>query len=349
MIDVAVVGAAGYAGVEAVRLVLSHPGMRLVLVTSAQESGRRVDDVYPALHGLTDAVFADPDAGKIAEVADLALLAVPHTAAMALAPSLLDAGLKVVDASADFRLKDASVYEAWYDVPHTAPHLLPEAVYGLPELDRSRLARARLVAAPGCYPTASILAALPALSAGVCAPRSVVIDAKSGVSGAGRSHSAGTHFPFVNESLAPYKVTSHRHTPEIAQAFSSIAGHAVGVTFVPHLVPMTRGLLSTVYLELAGASLGMSTAQAVELYSDHYAGEPFVAVHPAGRMPSTREVSGTNRAHIGVAVEETTGTLIAACAIDNLIKGTSGQAIQCANLMFGVEETAGLDLPVPVV
>ncbi len=349
MIDVAVVGAAGYAGIEAVRLVLGHPGMRLALVTSGQEAGRRVDDVYPALSGLSDATFSDPDPDAIAASTDLALLGVPHTASMALTPHLLEAGVRVVDASADFRLKDAAVYEAWYDVAHTAPHLLQEAVYGLPELDRSGLAEARLVAAPGCYPTASILATLPALEAGTSRPSRVVVDAKSGVSGAGRSHSAETHFPFVNESLAPYKVTSHRHTPEIAQALSGVVGCPVRVVFTPHLVPMTRGLLATVYLELSDDASDLTSERAVELYRAHYEGEPFVTVHPAGRMPSTREVSGTNRAHIGVAVDEEAGVLIAACAIDNLIKGTSGQAIQCANLMFGFEETAGLSAPVPVV
>lgn len=347
--DVAIVGAAGYAGIEAVRLVLGHPGMRLVAVTSAQEAGRRVDDVYPVLAGLTDAVFADVDPGAIGAAADLALLAVPHTAAMAITQSLLDAGVRVVDASADFRLKDRAVYEQWYDVSHTAAHLLEEAVYGLPELDRTGLADARLVAAPGCYPTATILAAMPALAAGVASGSRVIVDAKSGVSGAGRSHSAGTHFPLVNESLAPYKVTSHRHTPEIAQALSGIVGSDVKVVFSPHLVPMTRGLLATVYLELAEEHRDLTAEDAVALYAQRYAGEPFVTVHPAGRMPNTREVNGTNRAHIGLAVDSAAGMLVVACAIDNLVKGTSGQAIQCANLMFGLDETAGLSMPVPVV
>lgn len=347
--NVAVVGAAGYAGIEAVRLVLGHPHMQLVTVTSAQEAGRRVDDVYPVLSGLTDAVFSNPEPATIAESAELAVLAVPHTASMALTPRLLDVGLRVIDASADFRLKSREVYEAWYDVEHTAADLLDEAVYGLPELNRTALPGARLVAAPGCYPTASILAALPALAAGFVSSRRVIVDAKSGVSGAGRGHSAGTHFAFVNESLAPYKVLSHRHTPEIAQALSGIAGSDVSVVFTPHLVPMTRGLLATVYLELAEDQTDLTTTEAVDLYRRRYAGEPFVTVHSAGRMPSTHEVSGTNRAHIGLAVDRAAGMLIAVCAIDNLVKGTSGQAIQCANLMYGFDETAGLTTPTPVV
>jgi N-acetyl-gamma-glutamyl-phosphate reductase len=347
--DVAVVGAAGYAGIEAVRLVLGHPAMRLATVTSAQAAGRRVADVYPALSGLTNATFSDVDPEAIAASAELALLAVPHTASMALTPLLLAAGMRVVDASADFRLKDQAIYERWYEVHHSAPHLIAEAVYGLPELDRTAIPDARLVAAPGCYPTASILAAMPALAAGIADSTRVVVDAKSGVSGAGRSHSAGTHFPYVNESLAPYKVTSHRHTPEIAQALSGIVGVPVKVVFTPHLVPMTRGLLATVYLDLAKGHRDLTTADAVALYQERYASEPFVTVHPAGTMPSTREVSGTNRAHIGLAVDVDAGVLVAVCAIDNLIKGTSGQAIQCANLMFGLDETAGLSMPAPVV
>lgn len=349
MIDVAVVGAAGYAGIEAVRLVLGHPHMRLVLATSAQEAGKTLADVYPALAGLTDVEFADPDVRAISDVADLAILAVPHTASLALTPPLLDAGVTVIDASADFRLKDAAVYESWYETSHTAPDLLATAVYGLPEMDRSALPGAKLIAAPGCYPTASILAALPALGARVVDSRRVIVDAKSGVSGAGRSVSATTHFSLVNESLAPYKVASHRHIPEIEQALSTIAGSDVSVVFAPHLVPMTRGLLATVYLDLAAGACGLTTADAVALYRERYAGEPFVTVHAADRMPTTREVSGTNRAHIGVRVDSHTNTLIAACAIDNLVKGTSGQAIQCANLVFGFPETEGLMTPSPVV
>ena len=349
MIDVAVVGAAGYAGIEAVRLVLGHPGMQLTVATSGQEAGRDVAAVYPALSGLTDITFTDPDVESIADAAQLALLAVPHTVAMALAPALLDRGVTVVDASADFRLKDAAVYEAWYGTAHTAPELLAGAIYGLPEMDRSGFLGASLVAAPGCYPTASILASLPALELGIADPALVIVDAKSGVSGAGRSATPGTHFPTVNESVAPYKVASHRHTPEIEQALSLVAGRGVRVVFTPHLVPATRGLLATVYLELASDARDLTTAEAVGLYRERYALEPFVSVHGAGSMPTTHEVSGTNRAHIGVAVDGRAGVLVAACAIDNLVKGTSGQAVQCANLVFGLAETEGLTLPVPVV
>jgi len=346
VVRVAVVGAAGYAGVEAVRFVLGHPRLDLVLATSAADEGKRIAEVYPALAGLTDVAFSSPDVALIAQQVDVALLAVPHTAAMAMAPKLLEAGLTVVDLSADFRFADAAVYEAWYEVPHAAPELLAQAVYGLPELDRSRLKDAKLVACPGCYPTATILAAFPALESGTAIGTRVVVDAKSGVSGAGRSPSATTHFCFANESLAPYKVGAHRHTPEMEQALAGVAGHDMSVIFAPHLVPMTRGLLSTVYLEV---EQGFTTAQAVELYRGRYHAEPFVHIHSAGAMPSTAEVKGTNRASIGLSVDARTNTLVAACAIDNLGKGAAGQAIQCLNAVLGFAETDGLDLPSAVV
>ena len=345
MTDVAIVGAPGYAGVELTRLVLGHPDLRLVAVTSHADAGKRIDDVYPAFTGLTDLAYEAPVVADVADRADVVFLAVPHTAALGLAPALLAAGAVVVDASADYRLKDPGVYERWYGVAHTSPELLDEAVYGLPELDRAGLAQARLIACPGCYPTATIIAAAPALEAGLVSGGLVRVDAKSGISGAGRVPTEGTHYPTVNESLQPYKVSTHRHTPEIAQGLTHAAGRAIEAVFVPHLVPMSRGLLSTVYLDLIeGVDVGM----VFDAYAARYAAEPFVTVHPPGRMPSTGEVRGTNRAHIGVAVDPA-GVLIVACAIDNLVKGTAGQAIQCMNLALGLPETAGLMLPVPVV
>lgn len=346
MIDVAVIGAAGYAGIELIRLLLSHPSMRVVAVTSTADAGRRISEVYPVLTGLTDLTFVEPDPGRIASVAKAAFLAVPHTAAMEIAPALLAEGLVVIDASADFRLTDAEVYERWYGVAHQAPELLPSAVYGLPELWRDSIGGAKLVACPGCYPTATLLACAPALAAGLLDGDRVIVDAKSGVSGAGRALSAATHYSSVNESVSPYKVTTHRHTPEIEQGLTETAGRPLRVTFTPHLVPMTRGLLSTAYLPLAE---GVTEDDVRPGYAERYAGEPFVSVHSAGRMPSTLEVRGTNRAHIGLAVDADAGVLVAACAIDNLVKGTSGQAVQCANLALGLGETDGLMLPVPVV
>lgn len=344
MIDAAIVGAAGYAGAELTRLVLGHPGLRLTAVTSAADAGRRVSSVYPALAGC-DLVYVPHDDRAVA-AASLVFLAVPHTAAMARVPALLEGGAVVVDASADFRLGDAAVYEEWYGAPHEAPGLLEEAVYGLPELRRDRIAGARLIAAPGCYPTASLLAAVPAIEAGIASADGIVVDAKSGVSGAGRTPSDATHFPACNESVTAYKAAAHRHSPEIDQQLSLVAGRTVHATFVPHLVPATRGLLATVYLH---AGEGVGPREAHDAYARRFAGEPFVTVHPLGTMPTTREVTGSNRAHLGLALDEVSRTLIVTCAIDNLVKGTAGQAVQCANLALGLDETAGLSVLAPVV
>ena len=345
MLRAAVIGAAGYTGIETVRLLLGHPNLELTVVTSAADAGRRLEDAYPALAGC-GLVFEDPAVCDVAGSADVAFLAVPHTASLALTPGLLDSGLTVIDLSADFRLKDAAVYESWYGTPHTAAGLLERAVYGLPELTRASLAGARLVACAGCYPTASALAAAPAIEAGLAAPGPVLIDAKSGVSGAGRTPTPGTLYCAADESVLPYKVGTHRHTPEIAQMLSAVAGAPVTVCFAPHLVPMSRGLLATVYLRAVD---GLGVEDAVDVYRARYAGEPFVTVHPAGRMPSTHEVCGSNRAHIGLAVDQASGTLVVACAIDNLVKGSGGQAIQCANVVLGLDETAGLTAWGPVV
>lgn len=342
---VAIVGAAGYAGVEITRLVLGHPAFELVMVTSSQDAGKRVCDVYPALAGCT-LTYAEHDAAAVADVADVAFLAVPHTAAMAMVPALLAAGVIVVDASADFRLKDPAVFEAWYQAPHTAPDLLAEAVYGLPELWREDLPGARLVACAGCYPTATLLAVAPAVRAGLVVSPRVVVDAISGVSGAGRGLSAATHFVTVAESLAAYKVAAHRHTPEIAQGLGALGLDGPAVVFTPHLAPLARGLLATVYLEVGG-DLTEEAAQAA--YRAAYADEPFITVCEPGVQPATGDVRGSNRAHIGLALDRPSRTLIVTCAIDNLVKGTAGQAIQCANLALGLPETAGLDHPAPVV
>lgn len=345
MVRAAVVGAAGYAGVELTRLLLGHPGFELTMVTSAQDEGRLVRDVYPAL-AACELQYGPHDAVAVARAADVAFLAVPHTAAMAVVPELLAAGLTVVDASADFRLHDAALFAKWYGVPHTAPELLDEAVYGLPELWRDRLPRARLIACPGCYPTAALLALAPALSAGVHASARFVVDALSGVSGAGRTPNAGSHYVAANESAAAYKVAVHRHTPEIAQGIEDLGVADPKLVFTPHLVPMSRGILATAYIDVQP---GLSPEEAHAAYAHRYAEEPFVTVHPLGVHPATAEVRGSNRAHIGVSLDEAAGVLVVTCAIDNLVKGTSGQAIQCANISLGMDETVGLDSPGPVV
>jgi len=345
MMDVAIVGASGYAGIELTRILAGHPDFRLAMVTSHAEAGRLVSEVYPKLTTLTDLRYEAPEISLLARRAQVVFLAVPHSVSMGIVPELYKAGAVIIDASADYRLKDPNSYERWYGTAHSSPELLSYAVYGLPEVDRSSLPGAQLVACPGCYPTATALAAAPALQAGIVSGNRVIVDAKSGVSGAGKEATAITHFPAINETVAAYKVGSHRHIPEMEQQLSMLAQRKMQVAFTPHLIPMTRGLLSTVYMEL---SEPMTTEEVFVMYEDRYREEPFITICEPGQMPSTGEVSGTNRAHIGVTCDPS-GVLIATCAIDNLIKGTSGQAVQCANIALGIEETTGLKMLAPVI
>ncbi len=354
MVRVGVVGATGYAGAELVRLVAGHPQMVLVRVTSGKEAGQRLDAVYPGLVGVCDAELVAPDADDLAASCDLVFLAVPHTAALAVVPRLAAAGVAVVDLSADYRLADADVYEAWY-APHTSRDLLAKAVYCIPELNRADVVRLaglprdepRLVANPGCYPTASTLAAAPLLRAGLLAEgAAVVVDAVSGVSGAGKGCTARTHFCGATENVEAYGVAGHRHTPEIEQNFARLAGREVRVAFTPHLAPLKRGLLATVYLPLAR---GVDAAELQALYEGAYAGEAFVATLPAGAQPRTASVAGSNRAQVAVALDGRTGMAVATCAIDNLGKGAAGQAVQNANLLCSLDERMGLDASVPLI
>lgn len=350
-----VVGATGFAGVELCRHITVHPGMELCMATDRSAAGSKLSDLYPALVGVCDIVLEQPDPTVIAKKADIAFLAVPHTAALDMAPGLLEAGVTVVDLSADYRISDPAVYEAWYEVEHTSPELLAQTVYGLPELNRAGLealaakraaGQAVLVAAPGCYPTATALAAIPALEAGFVTGSKVIVDAISGISGAGRKPSARTHYCHGDESVEAYGVASHRHTPEIEQTLSQAAGRDVSVVFTPHLAPLSRGLLSTVYLDVDPA---VTAEQVQAAYQERYADEALVAVLPAGQMPATGSVSGTGRAQVGVALDTRTHTVIATCAIDNLGKGAAAQAVQCANIVLGFAETAALDVCAPVV
>ena len=346
MIRAAVVGAAGYAGAEAVRILCGHPDFELTCITSTGDAGKRMSGLYPALLGICDLEFEPHDAAAVAAKADVAFLAVPHTASLAMTPELVAAGVQVVDLSADYRIADPEVYEAWYNAKHTSTDLLAQAVYALPEVAREQIAaKPPVISCPGCYPTASALAGLPLAESGKLGEGQVIIAALSGVSGAGRKPSAKTHFCSSDESVGLYGLP-HRHTPEIAQTYTRAAGHEVEVLFTPHLVPMVRGLLATVYLPLAQP---MSDDEAHELYAKRYEDEPFVTVLPQGMMPQTAWVEGSNRAQVGVKVAPDGKTLIASCAIDNLVKGAAGQAVQAANIAFGLAETAGLDGSCPVV
>lgn len=344
---VGVVGAAGYAGVELVRLLLAHPAFELAAITSNADAGVPLSEAYPAFTGASDLVFTAHDDPALADC-DIVFLAVPHTAALAQVPGLLEAGVTVVDLSADYRLDDPAVYETWYGTPHTSPELLATRAFGLPELFADGLADAAarhaageavLVACAGCYPTATSLAAAPAVRLGLTAPDApIVVDAISGVTGAGKKPSARTHFCHADESLEAYNVCRHRHTPEIEQ----ILGLAGRVVFTPHLAPLKRGLLSTVTLPLGEAASGLTAADVVERYRAFYGDRPFVRVLDAGQCPQTSSVVGTNVCQVGIALDARTGVLVAMGAIDNLCKGAAGQAVQCANIVCGLAETAGL-------
>jgi N-acetyl-gamma-glutamyl-phosphate reductase len=329
-IPVAVVNGAGYGGVELLRLLRSHPVFELVEVTARSDAGKPVRAIFPHLADL-DLTF-----GERVERAELIFLALPDHAAVELAPGLLAAGRRIVDLSAGFRLRDAGCYPTWYGYEHTAPVLLETAVYGLTEWTRKRLPEARLVACPGCYPTAALLAIGPALRDDLIAP-DIIVDAISGVSGAGRTLRLSSHFSEVNEDVSAYGVSGHRHWPEILQGLREVAGEAARLTFTPHLAPMTRGILATCY-----ASLHKDvTADVVRAaYTRAYADEPFVAL--VEEPPHTKWTLGSNRCFVSVTVDERSQRLIAISALDNLVKGAAGQAIQCANVMYDLPETLGL-------
>jgi N-acetyl-gamma-glutamyl-phosphate reductase len=336
MIKVGIVGGTGYTGSELARLVLAHPALELACITSRQDAGQPVASQWPQFAARSELRFSAPDPATLT-ACDLVFFATPHGTAMAMAPGLLEAGVKVVDLSADFRLRSIPEFERWYGMPHTAAELLEEAVYGLPELNRERIRRARLVACPGCYPTATILGFAPLLEHGLLDPRTLVADAKSGVSGAGRKLAMGVLYGEVAENFKAYGVDGHRHLPEIAQVLAECAGAPLGLCFVPHLLPMFRGLQATLY-----ATVTRDPGDLVRLFRERYADHPFIFVHDADGVPETRAVRGSNACHIGLRYFPEQGRVVVFSVIDNLVKGAAGQALQNANLMCGLAEDAGL-------
>jgi N-acetyl-gamma-glutamyl-phosphate reductase len=335
MIRVAIIGATGYTALELIKILLRHPEVEITTLTSRSEGSPHVASVHPQLAGRIDLQMADLRPGEIAARADFAFSCLPHGVTAALVPKLLAAGLKVVDLSADYRLDSPEVYAEWYGQKHADAARLGKVAYGLPELFRAEIREAPLVANPGCYPTSAILPLAPLLKAGLIAPREIIIDSKSGISGAGRTPKLTTHFPECNESISAYNVGRHRHTPEIEQVLSKAAGQAVEVIFTPHLVPMDRGILSTSYVQpLAELSEDKALATIREFYGD----EPFIRV--VNHLPGTKDTSDTNFCDITVRVVR--GRLITISCLDNLIKGASGAAVQNFNLMHGFAETTGL-------
>jgi len=340
MLKVAVVGASGYTGVELLRILYAHPEVAVTCVTSEQNAGKPVSSVFPTLRGRVDLVLENLEPAGIAEKVDVVFTALPHKAAMEVVPTFLKLGKDVVDLSADYRLRDAETYGQWYE-KHMNPELLSKAVYGIPELRRDVIREASLIANPGCYPTSTILGLAPLLKNKLIDPKSIIVDAKSGVSGAGRGAKVDNLYCEVNEGFKPYGVGGvHRHIPEIEQELSLLNGAPLAISFTPHLVPMDRGILATIYSTPLKSA---TAAELVELYQAFYDGEPFVRVLPEGSFPSTANVRGSNFCDIGVAVDKRTGRIIVVSAIDNLVKGASGQAVQNMNLMCGLPETLGLD------
>ena len=341
-----VIGAAGYAGAELVHILARHPEFELMVATSNSDEGTRVDDLYPALRGACDLTFVRHDAPEVMKC-EVLFMATPHTVAMSMVPAFLEHGIAVFDLSADFRLKDPAEFAKWYGVEHTATDLFDAVTFGQPEIFHEEMHECAhryvscyrvLVACAGCYPTASSLAAWPAID---LTEGTVVVDAISGVTGAGRSANARTHFCSANENFEAYGVTTHRHTPEIEQ----ILGIKDRLVFTPHLAPASRGILSTVTMKLTDEAFAANTVEQIhERYVKAYAESPFVDVLPLGQMPKTSSVVGTNNVHIGIALDERTHSLVAIAAIDNLIKGAAGQAVQCANIVCGFDQTAGLEM-----
>lgn len=346
MVRAAVIGATGYAGAELVRILSGHPHAELTMITSQQHAGSSFSDIYPAMAGIVDLRCQAFSEEAVSEAADVIFAALPHKASMSGVPGLIHRGKKVIDLSADFRFKDPAVYEAWYEEPHQAKDLLKTAVYGLSEIYFNDIQKASLVGNPGCYPTSVLLPLLPLVKAPFVDLDNIVADSKSGTSGAGRSPNVATHFCEVNEGLKAYKVAEHRHNPEIDEVLSLFAGRTIHITFTPHLVPMTRGMLTTIYI---GLKESVSTQDVASYLDRFFANKPFVRICPPGRFPNSMHVKGTNYCDIGLKVAERTRRLIIVSAIDNLVKGASGQAVQNMNIMFGLPETAGLDqVPFPL-
>lgn len=346
MIKVGIVGGTGYTGVELLRLLAAHPQAELTAITSRKEDGMPVADMFPSLRGFVKLAFSAPEKARLTDC-DVVFFATPHGVAMAQTPELLEAGVKVIDLAADFRLQDTAVFEKWYGMPHSCPEILKEAVYGLAEVNREAIRKARVVGLAGCYPTSMQLGYAPLLAQGkaLVNEAGLIADCKSGVSGAGRKAEVGTLLAEASDNFKAYGVKGHRHLPETRQGMEAISGRPVGLTFVPHLVPMIRGIHSTLYATILPEARDVDFQK---LYEDHYRNEPFIDVMPAGSHPETRSVRASNMLRIAVHRPDNGDQLVILVVEDNLVKGAAGQGVQCMNIMFGLDETTGL-MQVPVL
>jgi N-acetyl-gamma-glutamyl-phosphate reductase len=338
LVKVGIIGATGYSGLELLRLLLNHPKVKVTIATSRQFEGKELSQLFPFFKGYPSLPLSPLDLDKIAKEADIIFTALPHQVSMEVVPFLFKKGKSIIDLSADFRLKDPSIYECWYG-PHKAKEVLPLAVYGLAEIYTEKIKVARLVANPGCYPTGTVLALAPFLDKEVISLDNIVIDAKSGVSGAGRTPHLNTHFCEINGNIKAYKVCTHRHTPEIEQELSQLAKKTLKVTFVPHLIPVSRGIFTTIYVK---AIRPISPEFIYTLMVNYYKDKPFIQVLPPEAIPQTSYVRGTNMCQLGAKIDQRTEQIVIMAAIDNLAKGASMQAIQNMNLMLGLEEEEGL-------
>lgn len=338
-IKVSILGATGYTGVELVRILKFHPEVEIVSLTTQSYVGKSFWEVFPHFYGFLDKICKEENIDEIIEKSDCIFTALPHGHVMNFAEKVIKENKVLIDLGADFRIKDYKTYETWYKIEHKAKDLLPYSVYGLCEIYREEIRKAKLIANPGCYPTSIILGLAPLLKNKLVNTEDIIIDSKSGVSGAGRSLSLNTHFCEVNENIKAYSVPNHRHIPEIEQELSLLAGEDIKISFTPHLIPITRGILSTIYTRLKNT---ISQEEIIKLYKDFYRNERFIRILPQGILPSTKNVAGTNFCDIGIVLDERTKRVIIISAIDNLIKGAVGQAVQNMNIVFGSEEDEGL-------
>jgi len=339
MIKAGILGVTGYAGIELLRLLISHPDVEITCLVSSSNVGKKISDIYQHLRGICDLELQELDSSAIAKNCDVVFTSLPHGASDQVIPSLYNTGIKVIDLSGDYRYDDVLIYEKWYNTSHKNKALLKKAVYGLCEFYKDEIKNTRLVGNPGCYTTTSILGAAPLLKHGIVSTKNIIVDAKSGVTGAGRGVHLDLHFSECTENIKAYKIASHRHTSEIEQEYSKLAGEEVMISFTPHLVPMKRGIYSTIYMNLTGSQ---TEAELIILYRNFYKACPFVRIYGAGEIPESNHVAGSNYVDIGLVIDKRLNRVIVTATLDNLVKGAAGQAVQNMNIMFDLDETTGL-------